>query len=84
MTFDWNNTHLLDKLEEDRRKRRGSSGELTFDCFKAIAGKDERVYCKNGHCLSAAKDGMMPLVSVLRGMTASECRTCADKDTKDT
>ena len=71
----WDKADMLDSMEAIRDKRR--KGHLTFDCFKAHFN-DDRVFCIVGHKL--AGNGSMFLLSVLKGVTATQCKGCPDKD----
>lgn len=64
------------ELEQLREKARINSHLITYDCYNAIVD-GERVKCKKGYLLAG---GTMPLLTVLRGRTASVCHTCKDFD----
>lgn len=68
---------LTAKRIQARQKRR-----LTYDCMNAITD-GVSVVCKKGHKFKSMgmrnKEGMS-LLSILRGMSSSECRTCQDCD----
>lgn len=68
---------LTAKRIQARQKRR-----LTYDCMNAITD-GVSVVCKKGHEFKKMglrnKDGM-GLLSILKGWSSSECRTCQDCD----
>ena len=70
------------KLEAEREDTRAKgNGVILYDCIHAAVGQGFRVSCRKGHTLStAATDGMVALVSVLRGRTPKICRACQDGD----
>ena len=72
----WDNLKALDKLEGRREKQRKKLGWLTYDCFYARC-REDRVICHKGKCLAR---GDMSLLSVLRGRTASVCKSCLSFD----
>jgi len=71
----WDNKPALDKLENERNRKRISSKRLTFDCFNVRVRGDE-VTCARGKTLGLFPGGSLILISVLRGITPEICKTC--------
>ncbi len=75
----WDKPDALDKLEVTRDTKRKKGSRLTFDCFNAVTN-GERVTCKHAHVFrpKSSRDSSMPVLAILRGVTAGACRSCPD------
>ncbi len=75
----WDDQDALLFFEKERDKHREDIGRLTFDCFHAKFIGD-RVKCDQGFALSRAMDGSLHLLSVLKGRTSTQCKSCSKFD----
>ena len=64
----------LDEAREEARIKQPTH-RLTYDCFEAKV-RGEKVYCDKGYPLCGKRGETIGLISVLRGYSSGNCKSC--------